>query len=213
MPIVFVATVVIALVTSIFSGGDRSVTTIYSTIDELTAVWEEDAAPVDRRIAIVFDAPGLRRLIDEQQTIMHTLDAVEINFETEVLLVAAMGAMPTDGYSIVISSVQVIKDQSDTSHVTMGLVAGSPDEDDDIVTQSFTYPVDTVVLARKDWPTGLLQQLEDGTVTIEVLDQDGRLWGPAFVYAGGLDDDLSNDLSELDDESAQPESGQSEDDG
>lgn len=195
VPVVFIVTVIIALAAGVVSDTQQAIVTVYSG-ESISAVWREETAPVDRRIALVFDESGRSQLIAEEPFIRTAVNRAAVDFKDEVLFVAAMGTMPTGGYDIRVVSVQAIPERSGGYRLSVRLAAHAPDREEDLVTQAFSYPVDTAVIAHSKWPEGMLTDLREGRVIIEVMDQDGRPWGPAFVYAGDKAADESGDEEE-----------------
>lgn len=184
-PIILVLTFILALAAGALTGGDSGLVDVY-TGNATSGTWRLDRVPVDRLVAVVLDQEGLRRLAEERLELRQALAAAEVDFESQVLLVAYMGAMPTGGYAVAINRVQFIADpKSGPGRLSVRLSVSSPDPGS-IVTQAFTYPADVVPVSRSAWPEGVLEALEKGDLPVEVYDQDGRDWGPAGVYRSGV---------------------------
>lgn len=184
VPVVFIITVLVALLAGAVSQSDQGIVTVYSA-PELGGTWHDETAPVQRRIALILDEAGRSELLAENPSLRTALERTNVDFDRETLLVASMGAMPTGGYGIRVTSVQAIPEQRGGFRVSVRLSVFDP-EPDAMVTQAFTYPVDVAVIPREKWPAAVWEALQQGDLPIEVLDQDGRVWGPAFIYRGGL---------------------------
>jgi len=183
-PIVLVLTLIAALVAGASMRGDSGLVTVY-TQSASSGEWRLDMVPADRVVAIVLDQEGLDRLLRERIQLRPALAGVDVDFETHVLLVAYLGAMPTGGYSIAVTRVQTYAaGQNQPGNLAVKLAVASPDPGS-VVTQAFTYPADAVPIRRDAWPAGVLEALARGELPVEVTDQDERDWGPALVYSGG----------------------------
>lgn len=182
-PIILILTLIAALAVGAFSGSDPGLVNIYSRNVGSSYTWHEGSAPIDRLLAVVVDREGLARLAAERVMLQGALDEVDVDFETHVLLVAYMGAMPTGGYSIRVAEVQALGDhEGRPARLSIRVAASSPSPGS-YVTQSYTYPVDTVAIPRNAWPSGVLEALVGGSLAVEASDQDGRDWGPVIVYS------------------------------
>lgn len=180
-PYILVLTLVAALVAGAYLGSDTGLVNIYHR-NVGSAEWNRESVPIDRLLAIVADREGLSRLAAERTPLRQALSEVEVDFETDVLLVAYMGAMPTGGHSIHVTDVQALTDREGRpARVSVRLAVASPSESD-VTTQAFTYPVDVVSIRREAWPQDILAAVMSGALGVEASDQDGRDWGPVIVY-------------------------------
>lgn len=183
-PIILVLTLVAALAASASSGSDPGIVSIYNESAGGSVEWRQESVPVDRLLAIVTGPEALARIGAERAPIRQALAKVDVDFDTEVLLVAYMGAMPTGGYSIQVTNVDTLSDREGRpTGVALRLAVSSP-APDAMTTQALFYPVDLVKMSRDSWPEGLLDAVLNSEVGIEASDQDGRDWGPVIVYRG-----------------------------
>lgn len=183
-PFILALTLIAALAAGMSMRSEDGLVDVYSRSAASSGAWRLEMVPADRVLALVLDQEGLERLAMERIELRPALDRVDVDFETHVLLVAYMGAMPTGGYSIAVTRVQAFPGSPDRpASLAVKLAVSSP-APDSVVTQAFTYPADVVSIRRDAWPPGLLEALARGEVPVEVSDQDERDWGPAIVYAG-----------------------------
>ena len=155
-PFILVFTLVAALAAGAYLGSDSGVVNIFSRNVGGAAEWNRESVPVDRLLAIVTDSEGLTRLAAERAPLRQALAEVDVDFETEVLLVAYMGAMPTGGYTIQVTDVQSFSDrEGKASRISVRLAVSSPSETA-VTTQAFTYPVDVVNINQEAWPQSAL---------------------------------------------------------
>lgn len=153
------------------SGG---VITLYRSDPPFEAEWRPGAVPVDRWIGFVFNDAGwdgLGGLLGGRP-----LPVERPDFTRDVALVAYMGEQRTGGYRIHVTEVSVPAG----GKLRIGLAVDSPDPSEFVI-QAFTYPVDVVLLERESWPADLLARLETDRLDADVLDQDGRDWGPVRI--------------------------------
>lgn len=181
-PLILVLTVVIALLANASPGQDPGVVSVYRSSVAESLVWNQDSVPVDRLVAIVDGPEGLARIGIERAPLKAALDEVEVDFETQVLLVAYMGAVPTGGHSIEVADVQILSDrEGEPTTVVIRLGVAAP-SGDDLVTQAIDYPADVVAIHRSAWPKDVLEAVLASDLGVEATDQDGRDWGPVVVY-------------------------------
>ena len=153
--------------------------TVFSREADSRYVWRREAVPADRWVGIVLGVEGWRRIAPER--VAGGRDLQQPDFDQEVALVASMGTMPSGGYAIRVRRVQYeAAGDGSPAAVRVEIEAASPGPGD-FVTMALTHPSDVVVIPRRAWPEGVLARLAAGEVRLDVVDQDGRNWGPGHV--------------------------------
>lgn len=185
-PLILILTVVIALLAAAAGGSDPArdpgVVSVYSQ-SVASGQWQREMVPVDRLLAIIDGPEGLARIGVERAPLREVLSQAGVDFETQVLLVAYMGAVPKDaGHWVRVAGVQVLTDrQGEPTRVLIRLaVAGRAFDEGEV--DELEYPVALVPIDRANWPPGVLEAVLANELGVEATDQDGRDWGPVIVY-------------------------------
>lgn len=181
--VVLLLTLVIALLASASTGSDPGIINVYGGNVTESVEWHQESVPVDRLLAIVDGPDGLERIGAERAPLREALNQVDVDFETQTLLVAYMGAVPKDaGHSIRVAGVQVLTDrQGQPARVVIRLAVAGP-ASDEAAAAEFEYPVALVPIGRSAWPAGVLEAVLRNELAVEATDQYGRDWGPVLVY-------------------------------
>ena len=172
----------LALLAASIYGRAGDVITLYHEPPAFEAAWRLDQVPPDRWVGFALDEAGWEAL---EGLVPGGLGRAEPpDFDRSVALVAYMGERPTGGYAIHISEVAYEERPGGSGKLRVRLAVDSPDPSQFVI-QAFTYPLDVALLERKSLPGGFLVRLEAGDLTAEVVDQDGRDWGPLRVARPG----------------------------
>lgn len=153
---------------------------LFARDSSMDAVWHRDEVPADRWIGIILDEAGWTKLPGE---LGHggATSGDRPDFKSSVAVVGYMGMMRSGGHQIALREVTYTHKgagSKDRVEITIDVKSPGPGE---MVTQALTNPYDVVRIARDAWPQGALSAIAGGEVVLDVLDQDGRSWGPGHV--------------------------------
>lgn len=139
--------------------------------------WRRGALPPDRWIGLVLDHEGWSQLDASEAP----LAGAPPDFDQEIAVVASLGVMPSGGYAVRVRRVTFAPAKAGKeAQVIVEIQAAAP-APDAFVTLALTHPRDVVTIPRSAWPAGALRALDAGEVSVAVVDQDGRDWGPGHV--------------------------------
>lgn len=150
---------------------------LYSREAEPGFEWRRGELPPDRWIGIVLDQDGWNQL-DERGA---AWAGEPPDFDEEVAVVASLGVMPSGGYAVRVRRVTYTPARArNEAQVIVEIQAAAP-APDALVTLALTHPRDVVTIPRSAWPADALRALGAGEVSVSVVDQHGRDWGPGHV--------------------------------
>ncbi len=176
-PAFAVLALLLAMLAYTFSHQEGAPVKVFTRDASLGATWHDEKVPPDRWVGIVLSQAGWERLPGQ---VGHggVIRGAQPDFSGDVAVVGYMGMMRSGGYSIDVREVRYVpagEGKRGRVLITVEVRSPAPDE---IVTQALTNPYDVVTLAKEAWPEGTLAALADGQIAIDVVDQDGRDWGP-----------------------------------
>lgn len=176
------AALALALLAASIFGRAGEVIILYHVPPAFEAEWRSGEVPPDRWVGFALDEAGWELL--DGMVPGGLGQAGPAGFDRYVALVAYMGERPTGGYAIQIREVVYEERGEAGGKLRVRLAVDSPDPSH-FVTQAFTYPFDVAILERESLLEELLERLDAGGLAAEVVDQDGRDWGPLRVARSG----------------------------
>lgn len=178
-PAMVVILSLIAMVAISISQEERGRTVVVYS-DELVegGEWDLATVPPDRWIGIVSSSEGWDRL-PQEIGIGNVTARPRPDFEDNIAVVGYMGMMPTGGHTITVRQVEFVP-SARGGRVVVRIVVATP-EPEAMVTQALSHPHHTVVIPKAKWPNEALNMMGQGTLVVDVYDQDGRDWGPGHL--------------------------------